>query len=304
MSAEETIASLIKAHPVLLFMKGTRQAPQCGFSARTVAILDDYLHEYETVNVLEDTSLRDGIKSFSNWPTIPQLYVHGEFVGGCDILTEMNQQGELVSVLGTDLIEVPEPVLEISPRALDALREFWDGEGNPVIRFEVSSRFEYGLEFGDVQPGDFVIPLEGCTFLVDRATARRCDGTTIGYIEESNRTGFHIENPHEPPRVRSVSAAALAGWLEQGKPLELFDVRPPEEREVASLKRARPWNEQANAYVESLDPDTVLVFHCHHGGRSMAAAQHWVNRGFRQVYNLEGGIEAWSLNVDPDIPRY
>ncbi len=89
----------VAANPVMLYMKGTAMFPQCGFSARVVQILSHLGVSFQTANVLEDAELREGIKHFSNWPTIPQLYVNGEFVGGCDILTEMYQSGELETLL-------------------------------------------------------------------------------------------------------------------------------------------------------------------------------------------------------------
>lgn len=93
------IQTQIDSAPVMLFMKGTPMFPQCGFSARVVQILKHAGVPFKTVNVLEDPEIRDGIKQFSNWPTIPQLYVKGEFVGGCDIITEMYQSGELQTLL-------------------------------------------------------------------------------------------------------------------------------------------------------------------------------------------------------------
>ncbi len=95
----ERIQSEITENPVMLYMKGNAMFPQCGFSARVVQILTHMGVPFKTANVLEDAALRDGIKTFSNWPTIPQLYVKGEFVGGCDIITEMFQSGELASML-------------------------------------------------------------------------------------------------------------------------------------------------------------------------------------------------------------
>jgi len=89
------IQSEITANPVMLYMKGTPQFPQCGFSSRVVQILNHMGLKFASANVLEDPALRDGIKAFSNWPTVPQLYIGGEFVGGCDIVTEMFQSGEL-----------------------------------------------------------------------------------------------------------------------------------------------------------------------------------------------------------------
>ena len=95
----ERIQSEIAEAPVMLYMKGNAMFPQCGFSARVVQILTHMGVPFKTANVLEDAELRDGIKQFSNWPTIPQLYVKGEFVGGCDIVTEMFQSGELAELL-------------------------------------------------------------------------------------------------------------------------------------------------------------------------------------------------------------
>jgi monothiol glutaredoxin len=91
----ERIRNEIQANPVMLYMKGNAMFPQCGFSARVVQILSHMNVPFQTANVLEDAGLREGIKAFSNWPTIPQLYVKGELVGGCDIITEMYQSGEL-----------------------------------------------------------------------------------------------------------------------------------------------------------------------------------------------------------------
>jgi monothiol glutaredoxin len=95
----ERIQAEIAEAPVMLYMKGNAMFPQCGFSARVVQILTHMGVPFKTANVLEDAELRDGIKAFSNWPTIPQLYVKGEFVGGCDIVTEMFQSGELSTML-------------------------------------------------------------------------------------------------------------------------------------------------------------------------------------------------------------
>ena len=93
------IAELIENNRIVLFMKGTRSFPQCGFSATVVQILNELVPEYHTVNVLKDPDIREGIKQFSNWPTIPQLYIQGKFIGGCDIVREMFATGELQDLL-------------------------------------------------------------------------------------------------------------------------------------------------------------------------------------------------------------
>jgi len=99
MTAEAQIKDTVTTNDVVLFMKGTKTMPQCGFSSRVAGVLNFMGIEYSDVNVLEDENIRQGIKDFSDWPTIPQLYVKGEFVGGCDIITEMTLSGELDKLL-------------------------------------------------------------------------------------------------------------------------------------------------------------------------------------------------------------
>ena len=100
MDVMEKIEHFVNAVPVVLFMKGDRRFPQCGFSGRTVQILEACDAQFETVNVLADDAVRQGIKAYSNWPTVPQLYVGGEFVGGCDIVQSLYESGELQELLG------------------------------------------------------------------------------------------------------------------------------------------------------------------------------------------------------------
>jgi monothiol glutaredoxin len=105
--ALETIRDTVASHDVVLFMKGTAERPMCGFSNMVVQILDHVGVDYFDVNVLADESLRQGVKQFASWPTIPQLYVKGEFVGGCDIVREMFQTGELRTLLEEKGVAVP-----------------------------------------------------------------------------------------------------------------------------------------------------------------------------------------------------
>ena len=100
-NAKDRIAETIRSNDIVLFMKGTALFPQCGFSARAISILDHLGTQYETVDVLQDQEIRQGIKEYSEWPTIPQLYVKGEFVGGSDIMMEMFESGELQELVGT-----------------------------------------------------------------------------------------------------------------------------------------------------------------------------------------------------------
>jgi monothiol glutaredoxin len=100
--AQARIAEIVKGHDIVLFMKGTALFPQCGFSSRAIAILDRLGATYETVDVLQDPEIRQGIKEYSDWPTVPQLYVRGEFVGGSDIMMEMYENGELQELIAAE----------------------------------------------------------------------------------------------------------------------------------------------------------------------------------------------------------
>jgi monothiol glutaredoxin len=123
-------------------------------------------------------------------------------------------------------------------------------------------------------------------------------------VETPAGGAFKIENPNEPPSVKSLSAEGLKSMLDKDAKVELFDVRTPEERERAKIDRARFLDEAGEKHLLALDRKTPIVFHCHHGQRSRVAAERSLREGFRKVYNLEGGIDAWSQKVDPKVPRY
>jgi len=101
-AVKQRIEDDIKNNKVFLYMKGTPQSPQCGFSAQISTVLQQYNTPFKTFNILDDEEIRTGIKEYSDWPTIPQLYVNGEFVGGCDIITELHNSGELKQILGVN----------------------------------------------------------------------------------------------------------------------------------------------------------------------------------------------------------
>jgi len=300
----ERIASLIEKNRVMLFMKGNRRAPQCGFSARVVGILDGVLPDYETFDVLSDPEIREGIKSYSSWPTIPQLYVAGEFIGGCDIVTELFESGELHEKLGVPVKQVKPPTIHITDAAAQALRASGAGARGQELHLTVDARFESKLYLGPRNPGELLVEANRISVLIDRSSAERADGLTLDVVETKEGPAFRIENPNAPLQAKQLTPAELKRKLDQREPLQLFDVRTPEERAQARIEQARLLTPELAAEVEALDKATVLVFHCHHGGRSQMAAEHFLSLGFRNVFNLAGGIDAWSREVDPSVPRY
>lgn len=301
----QKIETLVNSDAVVLFMKGNRNFPQCGFSAAVVQILDTMIPNYTTVNVLADASIRDGVKAFSDWPTIPQLYVRGEFVGGSDIVRQLHASGELQAKLGDLAAPAAPPTVTVTPRAVEVLRvALAEAGAGDVIHLSIDGRFEHGLDIGPREPGSATVETNGLTVQVDAASARRAAGVVIDYVEGPSGAGFKIDNPNRPAAVKAIGPKELQTLLESGQVKELFDVRTPAEREKASLAAARHLDDAAVAYLDKLDRATPIAFHCHHGGRSQNAAEHFLQKGFKQVYNLAGGIDAWSAQVDPKVPRY
>jgi monothiol glutaredoxin len=299
------IEELVASQRVVLFMKGVRGAPRCGFSATVCRILDGLIAEYETVDVLADPALRDGIKEFSSWPTIPQLYVGGEFVGGSDIVQEMLADGSLYETLGVPKPEMRVPAIAITDVAADALRKLSSRSAGP-LHLSIDAQFQHGLYFGPSEPGTLALAVNGIALEIDPLSAPRADGMTIDAEQRAEGPAFRIDNPNAPQTatVRQMSVRELSAKLAAGERLGLFDVRTPEERAIAHIEGARLLDSELAEQIERLDKGVPLVFHCHHGGRSQRAAEHFAALGFTNVWNVTGGIDAWSQEVDPSVPRY
>ena len=307
-STRGRIQELIGSKKVLLFMKGSRSFPQCGFSSTVVQILDSMGVEYGTFNVLSDPDVREGIKEFASWPTIPQLYVNGEFLGGCDIVREMSQSGELQGVLGVSP-EAPSaepPGIHITEAAAKVLEAASRDNGGDPVHLRISPRFENDLALGPPEPGELEAKVTGSSLkiYVDPASARRADGLRIDHVQEGGAGGFKLENPNAPAEVKAMTPKQLDEHMKKGTELHLYDVRTEAERQTARLESATHYTETAMQDVRALPKNAFIVFHCHHGGRSRQAAQRLVSDGFTNVHNLEGGIDAWSQDVDSSVPRY
>lgn len=298
------IDELLADNRVVLFMKGTKQQPQCGFSAKTVAALDMLLPDYVTIDVLEYPQVREGIKVYSNWPTIPQLYVAGELLGGSDIIQEMLQSGELADALGVSVPDVQSPAIEISDGAAAAIQNAVSAQPNMALHLQIDAAWTHGLSLSPPKPGSVEVETAGVTLRMDPWSAARADGLRIDLEEQLGGTRFAFDNANAPPPVQSLSVQDLKEKLDRGADLLLFDVRGEDERAQALIEFARAWDQEAMQFIESLPKDTEIIFHCHIGGRSLQAAEHYRRLGFRNLYNLAGGIRAWAEEIDPEVPTY
>jgi len=303
-SIKTKIDSLVAQDPVVLFMKGTRSFPQCGFSASVVNILNTLIPKYATVNVLSDPDVRGGMKEYSDWPTFPQLFIKGEFVGGADIVRQMFENGDLEKKLGDLVAPAKVPTVTVTAAAAKelaaALKETTPGD---VIHLTITSGWEHQLDLGAKEASHVTIESSGITVQLDRASAARANGVSIDFVEEGGG-GFKIDNPNRPASVRELPAKELKAMLDSGKVKELYDVRSPREREVAMIAGSKLLDDAAMTAIEALPKETHLAFVCHHGGRSRGAAEHFLKQGFKNVYNIAGGIDAWSQHVDPSVKRY
>ena len=299
------IEQILATHPVVLFMKGSPKAPQCGFSAKAVGILDGLVPGYAHFDVLMDPEIREGIKEFGNWPTIPQLYVGGELLGGSDIIGQMHDSGELNAALGLPPPDRTPPVLEISERAAEAIRgALGNADDGDVLHMTVDPRFNARFELKPATGREIVAEAAGLRVHFDLASAPRARGLKIDWAEDERGAGLSIHNPNAPPPVKPMDVQRLHDHLVAGT-IDVVDTRPPHARSIAPFPYPHEvLDEDSRERLEQLPKDVPLAFLCHHGHSSRQAAEYFRTLGFHDVYNVEGGIDAWSVRIDPTVPRY
>lgn len=298
------IETLLRDNPVILFMKGSPQAPQCGFSAATSGVLNELLPEYASVNVLEDPEIREGIKEYGNWPTIPQLYVKGELVGGADIVQAMYNSGELQALFGLPAPDRTPPQITITDKAAQAIRSaLADAEPGLALHLSVDARYQ--PQFHLAEPSDEAIRSEsnGIDVLFDVGCAQRARGIRIDWVETMQGAGLSIDNPNAPSTVKQLSVQELAQRLQAGD-ITVVDVRPPEERAQAALKAPFRTLDDGIGALADLPKDAPIAFLCRSGGRSQRAAEQFHAHGYTKVYNVAGGINAWAHEIDSSISEY
>jgi monothiol glutaredoxin len=298
------IESLLAANNIVLFMKGEPRAPQCGFSAKAVGALSALGVDYAHVDVLSDPQIRDGIKAYGEWPTIPQLYIGGELVGGSDIIEQMANSGELHAALGLPKPDRTPPTITITPAAAAMLRDALANAGDGyALQVDVDPRFNAKLQLAPIDANAIAVEHDGIRAQFDLASARLAEGLSIDWVDDERGRGLVIEHPDAAPKVRALSPAEADARLKAGT-LVLVDVRPADERALAAVSAPFRTLDDGIAALEALPQDTPIAFLCHHGQRSAQAAEHFRGQGFREVHNVVGGIEAWSNEVDAGVPHY
>jgi monothiol glutaredoxin len=190
------IEDIVKGNKVVLFMKGDKNFPQCGFSSTVVQILSDIVDDFQTVNVLADPGIRQGVKDYAQWPTIPQLYIDGEFVGGCDIIKQMNANGDLHKQLGVNQEPVSPPNISVTDAAASELKAaLAESDPGDAIHIQVDLSYRHDMSVGPAEPGHLKVTAAGVPFCFDRASARRAEGLAIDFRNEDGEAGFKLDNP-------------------------------------------------------------------------------------------------------------
>lgn len=299
------IETLLQSNRVVLFMKGQPQMPQCGFSAKAVGALSALGVDYAHVNVLTDQDIREGIKAYGEWPTIPQLYVDGELVGGSDIIEQMTNSGELATLLGLQAPDRSPPAITITPGAAEMLKNaVADAGAGASLALSINAQFQPNFQLAQYDANAIAAESNGIRVQFDLASARRADGITIDWVDDFRGKGLAIDNPNAPKPVQALSPIDADAKVRAGEVM-LVDVRPADERALASVSLPfRTLDGNGRAELEALPKDTALAFLCRSGGRSQQAAEEFRALGFSNVYNVTGGITAWADDVDGTIAKY
>ncbi|MBV2208381.1 MAG: Grx4 family monothiol glutaredoxin [Thermomonas sp.] len=297
------IESVLSANHVVLFLKGTPDAPQCGFSGKAVAALDTTGATYGHVNVLADPEIREGIKIYGDWPTIPQLYIGGELVGGADIISQMAGSGELHTALGLPAPDRTPPSITITPAAADMLKSALANAGDDyALQIEIDRGFNARLQLAPKDDNAIISESAGIRAQFDLVSAQRGRGMTIDWADDARGKGLIIDNPNAPPKVGTLTPAQAQTQVNEGK-LTIVDVRPAEERALAQIPVPSRNFDDGVEELEALPKDTALAFLCQAGGRSQQAAEHFRALGFSKVFNIAGGTNAWA-DIDSSVARY
>lgn len=298
------IESILAADRVVLFMKGQPTMPQCGFSAKAAGALHDLGVEFGHVNVLADQEIREGIKLYGDWPTIPQLYVDGELVGGSDIIVQMANSGELSTLLGVAAPDRTPPAITITPAAVEKLQGALADAPGAALQLGIDASFQPNFQLAPFDANAIAAESNGLRVQFDVSSARRAEGITIDWVDDIRGQGLAINNPNAPKAVQELDVRSAEEQLRAGT-LILVDVRPAEERAIAAINAPfETFDGDNRARLEALPKDTALAFMCHRGGRSLQAAEQFRALGFGNVSNVTGGIDAWSENVDNAVPKY
>ncbi len=291
---KEIIENLVNNNDCILFMKGTPSHPQCGFSSNTITILKDVLgDDFTTFNVLENNDVREGIKEYGNWPTIPQVYVKSELIGGNDIVTEMFNTGELHTMLNLPQPDRTPAEINISEKAKENILSGIENIGSNVLMLSIDNQFNTRFSIDQPKGYEVISEIDEIKIYMDVGTAKKANGIEIDWVEDLQGAGLVIKNPNEPKSVNQLTIESLKQGIESQVIEYIYDVRSEEQYNSQHIPGSKRLDKDNMQVIESLDKNTPLVFVCAVGNTSQGACEFYRKKGYTNINNLVGGVSAW-----------
>lgn len=291
---KQAIETLVQNNTCVLFMKGNPTHPQCGFSSNTVGILKELVGEdFTYCNVLEDNEMREGIKEYGNWPTIPQLYINNELVGGNDIVTEMFNTGELQSMLNLPQPSREPAKINISDKAVENILKGTENMGLNVLMLSIDGQFTTRFSIEEPKGYEVVTVCGDIKIYMDVGTAKRAEGIEINWVEDLQGAGLVIKNPNEPQAVIQIAKQELSKGIKEGRYNHIYDTRTEQQYNAQAIPGSKRLDKENMKQIEGLEKNIPLVFVCEVGNTSQGACEFYRKKGYSQVNNLVGGVAGW-----------
>jgi monothiol glutaredoxin len=306
MWTKEHVKELVEANRLIIFAKGTKDAPRCGFSARAMQVVGQFGKPFEVVDILSDPSIRPALVAHSEFPTSPQVFLNGELLGGSDIIFELSESGELERLIQSAFEGVavtpaaPAPVT-ISAAALAQLSSFKE-DPSEFLRVEVQQQaggHTYGLalEKQSSPTVDRSWTIGGLKTVISRSCDDLYDKLSVDWVENPEHQGFSVQEVGTPPQPTELDTEELRGLLSSGAKLRIVDVREDDEWAAGHIDGAlhlplsrieTEWQQHA------FEASETLIVYCAKGARSLRATQYLrADKGLPGARSLRGGIGAF-----------
>jgi monothiol glutaredoxin len=316
MWTKESIQEVVTKDKIVVFAKGTKEVPRCGFSGRAIQIFQSFNKPFEVVDILSDPTIRPALVQFSQWPTTPQIYLDGEFIGGSDIITEMQKSGELekkvLNSFGEEYKEVQEDErVSITDEAASKVKDFMEDDFE-FLRLAVTIKGDdraYSLELDSHTSAatDLKWKVKGLTVIIAKSMSDLFEKMDVSWVNKNGNEGFAIKEAGTPPALpvpidiaKADMAQLMRSELEAGK-LWIVDVREADEWKSGHGEEAvhLPLSRLEKEWKDSgFDPKDTLIFYCAAGKRSLSAANHFRHKlGFPNTRSLVGGIGNYPANI-------
>jgi monothiol glutaredoxin len=231
------------------------------------------------------------------------LYIDGELMGGCDIVLSMLNSGELHQTLGAEAPDRTPPEITVTDTAAEKINEVLAGHEGVGLFFNIDANWDARFDMGPPQGHEIIAESNGLKVYMDIGSAQRARGATIDWVSNMSGEGLTIDLPEAPAPVKQMTVQELAERMKAGN-ITLVDIRGDADRARAFIDGSLVLDREVMAKLEAMPKDSGIAFICHHGNASQGAAEYFRKKGFTDVANVAGGINAWSLEIDPSVPTY